>query len=137
MSSTNYYKSHKDILNGFLIQPARLTGTLYWGMKEDEPSVNEFVNTFPKDDDQFKQQIRLTKGIKLERINYKVYDIKYKLCAIQLCFSNGMITPLFEDPAYVNKGYELQTVEVDKAETIRSISIKIGNGKLKSDYYYN
>ena len=66
------------------------------------------------------------KGIKLKSINYKHFKNYGCLQGIQLIFTNDVKTPWFETrEAKSNEELEVQSIEIDTAQTIRYISLNV------------
>ena len=79
---------------------------------EEYPTINDFETLYAS-------------SFVLSAINYKQFSDFYSLSGIQLAFSNGISTPLFEtSAAYWD---ELKNVEVDTTRTIRYISLRFNS----------
>lgn len=79
---------------------------------EEYPTEGDFEELYSSD-------------FQLSAINYKQFSDFYSLSGIQLEFSNGAQTPLFEsEAAYWD---EINTVEIDQTRRIRYISLRFNN----------
>ena len=79
---------------------------------EEYPTINDFETLYAS-------------SFVLSAINYKQFSDFYSLSGIQLAFSNGISTPLFETSA--TYWDELKNVEVDTTRTIRYISLRFNS----------
>ena len=103
----------------------------------DEPKVvNELrfptIEEYPTIDD---FEALYISDFKLSSINYKQFSDFYSLSGIQLVFSSGIQTPLFEpDAAYYD---ELNKIELDTSRTIRFISLRYNSVAYEGLRFYD
>ena len=79
---------------------------------EEYPTVDDFEELYATD-------------FQLAAINYKQFSDFYSLSGIQLEFSSGVVSPLFESAAA--EWDELYKVELDTSRTIRYISLRFNS----------
>ena len=83
----------------------------------------DWQNSYPEEEDL--RQIPIFKDYKLNQINYKCEDDLLDLTAIQLIFTNGFSTPLYEvEGASTEQPDTMKSIRVDPERTIRWVSIK-------------
>ena len=69
---------------------------------------------------------KITKPMKLKAVKYKHRDNDHDLTAIQLVFSNGYKTPMFEcSSAASDSNLEIKTIKIDETKDISAIAMKI------------
>ena len=66
--------------------------------------------------------------MKIDAINYKCLHNSYELTAIQICFTNGEMTPLFETNYSKEQHFELKTIKVNHTRQIKQIGVKTTSG---------
>ena len=74
------------------------------------------------------QRLGRYKEMTLASIQYRCLHDSYELTAIQLCFTNGEKTPLFETKASSAAGEMLKTIRVAQTCPIKKISVKGQSG---------
>ena len=70
---------------------------------------------------------KITKPMKLSSIRYKHRDDDYNLSAIQLAFTGGYKTPLFESEETKESGWEQKLIKIDPTKNIASLAMKISD----------
>ena len=91
---------------------AEVVGELRFPPMEEFPTVDDFEALYASD-------------FQLAAINYKQFSDFYSLSGIQLVFSNGIATPLFQSTAA--EWDELNKVELDATRTVRYISLRFNS----------
>ena len=58
------------------------------------------------------------------QITYKCFEDRGRLTAIEILFSNGVETPLFEEEGYKDSNFEWKFIDIDPNKPIRKISVR-------------
>ena len=72
----------------------------------------------------------LDQEIKLQTIKYKQFDNQKFLSGMQLEFSNGIKTPMFQAGMEAEMGWDPKTIKIDTTRKIAQISMNVHVGAI-------
>ena len=87
---------------------------------------NDWDSEWPQEKDI--SQFPSYKKIKLSALKYKHINNADELCGLQLVFTNGMSSDLYETSEAKERESDLKTIQIDTSKEIRQVSMKIWNG---------